>query len=131
MSKFSTPRRVDEDSHSSPGLEPQFIRAAVQFPTALVYIIIISDGLSTYTHGIDIQLSIRIAAAHNMCTDRHRVCCVYIYVDVFICDSGHMQLASREKKRKVPYSSQHNCDMLCPTAPLLFQTPLFPYVRCV
>ena len=31
---------VDEDSHS-PGLEPQFIRAAVQFPTALVYIIII------------------------------------------------------------------------------------------
>lgn len=78
MSKFSTPRRVDEDSHSSPGLEPQFIRAAVQFPTALVYIIIISDGLSTYTHGIDIQLSIRIAAAHNMCTDRHSVLCVYL-----------------------------------------------------
>ena len=78
MSKFSTPRRVDEDSHSSPGLEPQFIRAAVQFPTALVYIIIISDGLSTYTHGIDIQLSIRIAAAHNMCTDRQSVLCVYL-----------------------------------------------------
>jgi hypothetical protein len=127
MSKFSDSGGADDDS----GLEPQFIRAAVQFPKALLYTLL-SDGIRYYTY-IERWNTSSTARTAGCCLYkylyiglyRHQCVCVYIYVDVFICDSGHMQLSESRKKCHILVNIIVTCLLLPP-----YQTPFvtFPYM---
>ena len=124
MSKFSDSGGTDDDS----GLEPQFIRPAVQFPKALLYTLL-SDGIRYYTY---------IERWNTSSTARTAGCCLYKYlyiglyrhqcVCVYLCRCVYMWLGTYATLRvevKGPYSSEYNCDMRAP-APLPNPLCYFP-----